>query len=153
MRDEVKQCKEECKLVMRKLARVASIVVNVYGKHNLNEGDLPAGLLDILRSLQRELDGIKHVLEKCSKKKGFKRLLLRKDLLTKIKQYDGELSNVLQSFQAELALESRFASIAERREVAADSGPVEAISRTSKTKSGVHSEKFSRNWVIMLVIM
>jgi hypothetical protein len=52
---EVKQCKEEWKLVMRKLERVASIIVNVgeiCGKYNLKEEDLPAGLLDILRSLR-----------------------------------------------------------------------------------------------------
>ena len=51
---EVKQCKEEWKLVTRKLDRVARIIVNVgemCGKHNLKEEDLPAGLLDILRSL------------------------------------------------------------------------------------------------------
>jgi hypothetical protein len=52
---EVKQCKEERKLMMRKLDRVARIIVNVgemCGKHNLKEEDLPAGLLDILRSLR-----------------------------------------------------------------------------------------------------
>jgi len=44
---------------MYKLARVASIVVNVgerCGKHNLNE-DLPDSLVDILRSLQRFVFG------------------------------------------------------------------------------------------------
>jgi hypothetical protein len=39
------------------------------------------------------------VLKKCSKRKGIKGLLQRKDLLTKIKQCDVELSNVLQAFQ------------------------------------------------------
>ncbi len=40
------------------------------------------------------------MLNECSEKKGtIERLLLRKDLLTKIKQCDGELSNVLQAFQ------------------------------------------------------
>ena len=39
------------------------------------------------------------MLKKCSKKKGIKGFLLRKDLLTKIKQSDVELSNVLQTFQ------------------------------------------------------
>jgi len=41
---------------MRKLARVASIIVNVgemCGKHSLKEEDLPASLLDILGSLQK----------------------------------------------------------------------------------------------------
>ncbi len=55
----MKQYKEECELVMYKLARVASIVVNVgerCGKHNLNE-DLPDSLVDILRSLQRFVFG------------------------------------------------------------------------------------------------
>ncbi|KAI9439181.1 hypothetical protein H4582DRAFT_121826 [Lactarius indigo] len=130
MRDVLKQCKEECKLVMHKLARVASIIVNVgkkCEKHNLKEEDLPPSLLAILDFLQRELDEIERVLKECSKKKGIKGLFLRKDLLTKIKQCDGELSNVLQAFQAELALDTRFALIAERREVTADSSLVEAI--------------------------
>lgn len=39
------------------------------------------------------------MLKKCSKRKGLKGFLLRKDLLTKIKQCDVELSNVLQAFQ------------------------------------------------------
>ena len=38
------------------------------------------------------------MLKKCSKRKGIKGFLLRKDLLTKIKQCDVELSNVLQAF-------------------------------------------------------
>lgn len=64
---------------MRKLARVASIIVNVskmYRKHNSNEEDLPPSLLAILGPLQIELKKIERVLEKCSKKKGFKGLLL-----------------------------------------------------------------------------
>ena len=52
----MKQYKEECKIVMRKLARIASVVVNV-GKscerYNLNEGEIPDGLRTILGSLQR----------------------------------------------------------------------------------------------------
>ena len=39
------------------------------------------------------------MLKKCSKRKGIKGFLQRKDLLTKIKQCDVELSNVLQAFQ------------------------------------------------------
>ena len=39
------------------------------------------------------------MLKKCSKRMGIKGFLLRKDLLTKIKQCDVELSNVLQAFQ------------------------------------------------------
>ena len=51
----MKQYQEEWKLVMRKLTRVASVIVNVgdmCGKHNLDEEDLPAGLLAILRSFK-----------------------------------------------------------------------------------------------------
>ncbi|KAF8269795.1 hypothetical protein EI94DRAFT_1724355 [Lactarius quietus] len=99
MRDEVKQYKEECEIVMHKLARIAEIIVNLCEKYNLSEEDLPASLWAILDSLQRELDRIKQVLRKCSKRNGLKGFLLRKDLLMKIKQCDVELSNVLQAFQ------------------------------------------------------
>ncbi|KAH8991398.1 hypothetical protein EDB86DRAFT_2935232 [Lactarius hatsudake] len=112
---------------MRKLARVASIIVNVgemCRRHNLKEEDLPGSLLAIMGSLQRELDEIERVLKECSKNRGIKGFLLRKDLLTKIKRCDGELSNVLQAFQAGLALDTRFALVAGRREVTADSDPV-----------------------------
>jgi hypothetical protein len=75
------------------------------------------------------------VLKKCSRRKGIKGFILRKDLLTKIKQCDVELSNVLQAFQvrvlfmlslsiglqislwAELLLDVRVALIAVRLEV------------------------------------
>ncbi|KAH9066704.1 hypothetical protein EDB87DRAFT_451894 [Lactarius vividus] len=117
MRDEVKQYKKECKIVMYKLARIAKIIVNVCEKYNLSEEELPATLRDILGSLQRELDRIGCVLEKCSKRKGLKGVLLRKDLLSKIKQCDVELSNVLQAFQTELGLDIRFALVVQRREV------------------------------------
>ncbi|KAI9451697.1 hypothetical protein BJY52DRAFT_92179 [Lactarius psammicola] len=129
MRDEVKQYKEECEIVMHKLARIARIIVNVgelCENHSLSEEDLPASLRAILTSLQRELDRIERVLKKCSKRKGFNGFLLRKDLLTKIKQCDVELSNVLQAFQAELGLDIRFALIVQRREVTIDSGSIEA---------------------------
>ncbi|KAH9014184.1 hypothetical protein EDB83DRAFT_2321562 [Lactarius deliciosus] len=130
MRDEVKQYKEECEIVMYKLARIARIIVGVgelCESHNLSEGDLPAGLRAILGSLQRtrELDRIERVLKKCSKRKGIKGVLLRKDLLTKIKQCDVEISNVLQAFHAELSLDTRVALIAMRREAPSDSGPGE----------------------------
>ncbi|KAH9036423.1 hypothetical protein EDB84DRAFT_1186291 [Lactarius hengduanensis] len=128
MRDEVKQYKQECKIVMYKLARIAKIIVNVCEKYNLSEEELPATLRDILGSLQRELDRIGRVLEKCSKRKGLKGILLRKDLLTKIKQCDVELSNVLQAFQTELGLDIRFALVVQRREVIADPGSIEATS-------------------------
>ncbi len=53
---EVKQYKEECEIVMHKLARIARIIVNVgelCENHNLSEEDLPASLRAILDSLQR----------------------------------------------------------------------------------------------------
>ncbi|KAN0130487.1 hypothetical protein V8E53_011698 [Lactarius tabidus] len=129
MRDEVKQCKEECKIVIHKLARIAKIVVNLCEKYNLSEEDLPASLRDILDSLQRtrELDRIEEVLKKCSKRKGIKAFLLRKDLLTRIKQCDVELSNVLQAFQAELLLDVRVAMIVVRTEALPDSSPIDSI--------------------------
>ncbi|KAH9004758.1 hypothetical protein EDB86DRAFT_3072230 [Lactarius hatsudake] len=132
MRDEVKQYKEDCEIVMHKLARIARIIVGVgelCQSHNLREEDLPAGLRAILDSLQRtrELDRIEQVLKKCSKRKGIKGILLRKDLLTKIKQCDVEISNVLHAFHVELSLDTRVALIAMRREAAPDSGPVEEM--------------------------
>jgi hypothetical protein len=51
----VKQCKEECVLVMGKLARVAEIVINVgesCKEYDLNEQDLSAGLRTNLESLK-----------------------------------------------------------------------------------------------------
>ncbi|KAI0290394.1 hypothetical protein B0F90DRAFT_608080 [Multifurca ochricompacta] len=56
MRDEIKQNKEEWGVVMRKLGRVAGLVVNVgesCQKYNLEENDLPPGLRSILWSLQK----------------------------------------------------------------------------------------------------
>jgi hypothetical protein len=49
----VKQYKEECEIVMQKLARIAKIIVDLCEKYNLNEEDLPASLRSILDSLQR----------------------------------------------------------------------------------------------------
>ncbi|KAH9008181.1 hypothetical protein EDB83DRAFT_648664 [Lactarius deliciosus] len=117
MRDEVKQYKAECEIVMGKLARIAGIIVDVCDKYDLSEEDLPTTLRNILSSLQRELDRIERVLKKCSKRKGIRGMLLRMDLSTKIRQCDVELSNVLQAFQAELGLDIRFALIIQRREV------------------------------------
>ena len=75
------------------------------------------------------------MLRKCSKRKGIRGFLLRKDLLTRIKQCDVELSNVLQAFhvrasisvivsielqiflQAALSLDTHMTLIAMRREV------------------------------------
>ncbi|KAH8985406.1 hypothetical protein EDB92DRAFT_1949992 [Lactarius akahatsu] len=84
---------------MRKLARVANIIVNVskmYGKHNLNEEDLPPSPLAILGSLQipESWRRSNAFWRGAPRKKGFKGLL-RRDLLKKIKQCDGELSKVL----------------------------------------------------------
>jgi Mg2+ and Co2+ transporter CorA len=58
----VKQCKEECEIVMQKLARIAKIIVNLCEKYNLSEKDLPASLRDILDSLQRFVSSIAIVL-------------------------------------------------------------------------------------------
>ena len=52
----MKQCKEECELVMAKLARIVEIVINVAKsckEYDLNEGDLSAGLRTNLQSLKR----------------------------------------------------------------------------------------------------
>ena len=52
----MKQCKEECELVMAKLARIAEIIINVAEsckEYDLNEGDLSAGLRTNLESLKR----------------------------------------------------------------------------------------------------
>ncbi|KAH9169920.1 hypothetical protein EDB89DRAFT_1382302 [Lactarius sanguifluus] len=130
MRDEVRQYKEECEIVMHKLARIARIIVDVgelCENHSLSEEDLPAGLRAILDSLQRELDKIERVLKECSKRKGIKGILLRKDLSTKIKQCDVEISNVLQAFHAKLLLDVRVALIAMRPEAASDPNTIEAI--------------------------
>ena len=52
----MKRYKEECEIVMHKLARIARIVINVgelCKNHNLSEEDLPTSLRAILGSLQR----------------------------------------------------------------------------------------------------
>ncbi|KAH9164627.1 hypothetical protein EDB89DRAFT_2247129 [Lactarius sanguifluus] len=124
---EVKQYRRECEIVMGKLARIAGIIVDVCEKYNLSKEELPTTLQNILSSLRRtrELDRIERVLKKCSKGKGIRGMLLRKDLLTNIRQCDVELSNVLQAFQAELGLDIRFALIVQRREITTASGPIE----------------------------
>jgi hypothetical protein len=55
---EVKQYKEECKIVIHKLARIAKIIVNLCEEYNLSEEDLPASLRDILDSLQRFVSSV-----------------------------------------------------------------------------------------------
>lgn len=75
------------------------------------------------------------MVKQCTKMKGIKRLFLRNHLRTKIRHYDGELSNALQAFQvgtsfllfdsftrrfflqAVLSLDIRFALLTEKREV------------------------------------
>ena len=58
----MKQYKEECKIVVHKLARIGKIVVNLCEKYNLSEEDLPASLRDILDSLQRFVSSVTIVL-------------------------------------------------------------------------------------------
>ena len=59
---EVKQYKEECEIVMHKLARIARIIVDLCGKYDLSEEDLPAGLRAILDSLQKFVSSVTTVL-------------------------------------------------------------------------------------------
>ena len=76
---------------------------------------------------------MKRALKENNEVGGIKRLFLRKDLLRKVKQYDGKLLNVLLTFhvrpfkigvippthrlQAQLGLDMRFAQLAERLKV------------------------------------
>ena len=56
----MKQCKEECGIVMSNLDRIARIIVNfgeLCEKSNMNENDLPASLRAILDRLQRFASG------------------------------------------------------------------------------------------------
>jgi hypothetical protein len=79
-----------------------------------------------------ELDGIESALKQSKEIGRFKQVLLRKDLLLKVKQYDGILSNVLQRFQVcrqftvlvtivtrrlqvTLTLDARFAQLADQK--------------------------------------
>ncbi|KAI0291065.1 hypothetical protein B0F90DRAFT_1929035 [Multifurca ochricompacta] len=137
MRADVKQHKEEWDIVMRKLGTVASLVVNVGEscvKYNMEENDLPPGLRTILKALQNELYGIERSLKQSMEIGRVRKVLLRKDLLRNVKQYDGELSHVLQTFQAKLALDARFEQIVERRKVtpAGLSGPSNTITSISQ---------------------
>jgi hypothetical protein len=80
-----------------------------------------------------ELDGIESALTQSKEIGSVKQVLLRKDLLLKVKQYDGMLSNVLQRsqvcrqftipvtlltrrLQVTLALDARFAQLAYQKE-------------------------------------
>jgi hypothetical protein len=103
---------------MEKLAKVGSVVVNVGNmcrNHGLKVEELPSDLLAIFGSFQRcffpllnkswsnskssDLDGIDDALKECADVKGIKMLLLRNDLLKKVKQYDSKLSMILQVYQ------------------------------------------------------
>ncbi|KAI0301735.1 hypothetical protein B0F90DRAFT_1816950 [Multifurca ochricompacta] len=128
MRDEVKQFKGDWDIVMQKVANVASVVVDVGESarmHNLNEEDLPADLRDALRSLQSDLHGIEGALRECADVRGIKKIILRGDMLRKVKQYDVRLSNVLQVVQTRLAFRIRLAQIVQDRQVThADLGEI-----------------------------
>ncbi|KAI0301733.1 hypothetical protein B0F90DRAFT_1816933 [Multifurca ochricompacta] len=128
MRDEVKQFKGDWDIVMQKVANVASVVVDVGESarmHNLNEEDLPADLRDALRSLQSDLHGIEGALRECADVRGIKKIILRGDMLRKVKQYDVRLSNVLQVVQTRLAFRIRLAQIIQDRQVThADLGEI-----------------------------
>jgi hypothetical protein len=104
---------------MEKLADIASIVIDVGEScqaHSLVEEDLPDGVRKILKSLHRyvrhmhshvslsdmetsDLGGIEGALKQCAETKSVKRVLLRADMLQRVRKYDTKLSNVLQSFQ------------------------------------------------------
>ena len=103
---------------MDKLARSANIVIGV-GKlcqaHGLVEKDLPGSLRAILKALQRydrpilfrfrcltqrsDLDGIEGALKQCAETNAIKRVLLRADMLQRVRKYDAKLLNILQNFQ------------------------------------------------------
>lgn len=142
---------------MDKLASISSVVVDIgelCRTHDLIEEDLPKGLWEIMKTLRRcvsqrfyfvfsavlygpsELHEIESTLRECRK---IRRILMRTDMLRKIKQYDSKLSHILQTFQVsckslnppqfhtsafflitqemELALDSRFALIIQDRKV------------------------------------
>jgi hypothetical protein len=103
---------------MEKLASIASIVINVgevCQAHHLVEEDLPDSLRVILRSLHKyvrpvllrfrcltltsDLDGIEGALKQCAETNAIERLLLRADMLQRVRKYDAKLSNVLPTFQ------------------------------------------------------
>jgi len=121
MRDEVKQYKEEWELVMEKVEKVAGLVTYIgtsCKKYKLKEKDISPGLRTTFRSLETELDGIRCALTQNTQVGGIKKMLLRKELLWKVKQCDARLSTALQTFQAALAVDSCFAQLAKRRKIA-----------------------------------
>ncbi|KAI0259573.1 hypothetical protein BC834DRAFT_905239 [Gloeopeniophorella convolvens] len=120
MRDEVKQYQDEWGVVMQRLARVADIILDIgqsCKQHGLQEADIPASLRNILQSLLSELRDIDATLKESVEVRGIRKFLQRKELLRKVKQYDGDLSNMLQAFQAKVALDARFAQIAQARHI------------------------------------
>ncbi|KAI0247890.1 hypothetical protein BJV78DRAFT_1363890 [Lactifluus subvellereus] len=129
MRDEVKQCKVEWGNLMDKLDSVSSIVVDVGEScrtHGLRKENFPKGLRAILETLRSDLREIKNTLRECIKIRGIRRILLRTDMLRKIKQYDSKLSHILQTFQTRLALDSRFALIIQDRKTPTVAKPTDA---------------------------
>jgi uncharacterized Rossmann fold enzyme len=46
-----------------------------------------------------DLGGIEGALKQCTETNAIKRVLLRADMLQRVRKYDAKLSNVLQSFQ------------------------------------------------------
>jgi len=102
---------------MEKLSDTASIVVDIGGAcrtHNVREEDLPDGLCSILESLRTyvlrhdtrrdltersELHDVERALKECVEIKGVRKLLLRKEILGRIKRHDVKLSAILRKFQ------------------------------------------------------
>lgn len=140
MRAAVKQNKEEWDLVMVKLEQIAGLVDNIgtlCGKYNLEEKDLPPGLREIFQSLKMELCGINTVLKQSKEIGSIKQMLLHKDLLRKVRQYDSTLSSVIQMFQVTLALDTRFAQLANQKKNKGTRG----ISDTVKSAFGRRANK------------
>ncbi|KAI0247894.1 hypothetical protein BJV78DRAFT_1241576 [Lactifluus subvellereus] len=126
---------------MDKLDSVSSIVVDVGEScrtHGLRKEDLPIGLREILETLRSDLHEIENTLRECIKIRGIRRILLRTDMLRKIKQYDSKLSHILQTFQMKLALDSRFALIIQDRKTPTVVQPTDAgrIEMTRKPPRG-----------------
>ncbi|KAH9024868.1 hypothetical protein EDB85DRAFT_1985586 [Lactarius pseudohatsudake] len=124
MRGEVKQLEGEWGAVMQKLAKVGNIVVDIgewYQANDMSEDDLPSNLRNALKSLRTDLDGIQDVLEECAKVKGFRRVLLRSDILTKVKQYDAKLTHAFQVFHTRVTLGNRLAQIVQEKRLNSES--------------------------------
>ena len=118
VKQEVKQYKEEWDAVMEKLADIAGIVIDVGQScqaHGLVEQDLPDGIRNILKSLHRyvhmhiarfrymtrisDLGGIEGALKQCTETRSMRAVLMRSDMLQRVRKYDAKLSSALQSFQ------------------------------------------------------